>query len=129
MTREEHDAATLALITRYIGDILPCQRDMAAALGSNGSRVNHSIARLQQQGKIRVEGLGNCRSIDVIGVGRTVPRYGSRELATYQPAQPEPVRLESYSCGRCGARNCSRHGAAFITTGRPGGWALAAGVR
>ncbi|KMS58777.1 hypothetical protein [Sphingobium cupriresistens] len=129
MTREDHDAATLALITRYVGQILPCQRDMAAELGSTGTRVNHSIARLQQQGKIRVEGLGNCRLIDVLGVGFTIPRYGNREVATYQAAQPEPVRLESYSCGRCGARNCERHGAAIITTGRAGGWALAAGVR
>lgn len=129
MTREDHDAATLALIARYVGQILPCQRDMAAMLGSNGSRVNHSIARLQQQGKIRVEGLGNCRMIDVIGVGCTLPRYTSREVATYQPREVEPVRLESYSCPRCGARNCQRHTASFVSSGRPGGWQRYAGVR
>ena len=129
MTREQHDAATLALITAYIGKILPCQRDMAATLGSNGSRVNHSIARLQQSGLIKVEGLGNCRSVDVIGKGCTLPRYAGKEVATYQAAEAEPFRVESHACPRCGVRNCQRHTASFVTSGRVGGWQRFAGVR
>jgi len=129
MTRDEHDAATLAIITASIGKILPCQRDMAAALNSSGSRVNHSIARLQAAGVIKVEGLGNCRSVEVIGVGSTLARYTGKEVATYQAAVSEPVRAESYPCPRCGARSGCGHTAIALSTGRPGGWQRFAGVR
>lgn len=129
MTRDQHDAATLALIVAHIGAILPCQRDMAATLDSNGSRVNHSIARLQQAGLIRVHGLGNCRSVEVIGQGRTLPRYGTTEVDSYRPVEAVSAHLESWSCPRCGVRNCLDHNASFITSGRPGGWQLAAGRR
>lgn len=130
MTRDEHDAATLALITAYIGKILPCQRDMAATLGTNVSRVNHSIARLQQHGLIKVDGLGNCRSVEVIDKGCTLPRYGRTEVEGYQAAEPEPVRIESYSCPRCGSRGGScGHTAIALSSGRPGGWQRYAGVR
>lgn len=129
MTPNEHDAATLAIITANIGKILPCQRDMAAALNSSGSRINHSVARLQAAGVIKVDGLGNCRSVEVIGVGSTMPRYTGKELATYQPAEPEPVRSESYPCPRCGARSGCGHTAVALSTGRPGGWQIAAGRR
>jgi hypothetical protein len=129
MTRDEHDAATLAIITASIGKILPCQRDMAAALNSSGSRINHSIARLQAAGIIKVEGLGNCRSVEVVGVGSTLARYTSKELATYRAAEAEPVRIESYPCPRCGARSGCGHTAVALSTGRPGGWHLAAGRR
>lgn len=127
MTREQHDAATLAYIVRYIGKVLPTQREMAGALNSSGSRVNHSIARLAERGKIAIEGLGNCRVVEVIGVGRTLPRHMSHELATYSPPEPMPVRIESHACPRCGVRNCQRHTASFVTSGRPGGWQRFAG--
>lgn len=122
MTPNEHDAATLAIITASIGKILPCQRDMAAALDSSGSRVNHSIARLQAAGVIKIEGLGNSRAVEVIGVGCTLPRYTSKDPATYRAPEPEPVRIESYPCPRCGARSGCGHTAIALSTGRPVGW-------
>ena len=80
--------------------------------------------RLVKQGLVTSSGTGNYRVIIVKGVGETIPRLGKAERIAIN-ADFEPERVVSYSCPRCGARNCARHSASFLTTSIVPAWRAA----
>lgn len=122
-------AAVLTIITDHIGKVLPTARTMSVQLDCTTGQIGHVVRQMVKDGLVEVIGYGNTRFVRVIGVGETIPRFEGKEVAAYVPPEPEPLRVESFSCALCGTRNCTQHGASFVTTGRPGGWQLAAGRR
>lgn len=118
MSNAAIDAAVFNLITQHIGKTMPTQRDIAGILETTVPRINHSFARLVASGEIETDGTGGMRVIHIPGVGSTLSRLAGKEVAAYRVVDDLPERIESYSCVRCGVRNCQRHSAAFLTTGR-----------
>ena len=126
LPHEARRLAVLAIITDHIGKILPTSRNIAYTLGCTTAQVDHSLRMLSREGVIDCQGNGNGRIVIVFGKGATIPRHAGKEVAAYRPPAPEPVRVESFSCPRCGARSCQRHSAAVLVTRAVPAWRVCA---
>ncbi|GLV28172.1 hypothetical protein TomTYG75_06960 [Sphingobium sp. TomTYG75] len=111
----DFDKKLLAHLTNMIGKPTPTSRELAAALDVGRGTIEASFYRLVRQGLVSASGTGNYRTISIKGVGDTLPRLSKADRVAAN-VEFEPVRIEATSCPRCGARNCQRHSAAFLTT-------------
>ena len=118
----------LAYLTKRVGNVTPRGAQVAQDIGCTSDEYHAACTWLKRNGKIAVEGVGYRRVIHVFGVGSTVAFSHKRAErdAVVPPPKFEPVRAGSYTCPRCGARNCTRHSASFLTTGHVPAWRVGA---
>lgn len=111
----DFDKKLLAHLISMIDKPTPTSREMTAHFRVTRGVVEAGFYRLVKQGLVSISGTGNYRTIRVKGAGDTLPRLNK---ADRMAADVEfiPVRAENYSCPRCGAKNCQRHSASFLTT-------------
>lgn len=112
--------AVFNYLRSQIGQPTPRAVEVAAALRIPPSAVDNAVTYLRRHERIIASGTGNSRVIHFPGEGETIPRISRRGRAMLAVTEPvvEPVRVEHFSCPRCGVRNCTRHSAAFLTVGR-----------
>lgn len=117
---EARNERVLAYLRTRIGKATPLNRDIAIGSGLSVGASDAAFYHLRNHGQIITRGSGNTRVITIPGEGSTIARCNAaaRETLTPTMAQAEPVRVAHWSCSRCGAKDCTRHSPAFLTTGR-----------
>lgn len=121
----DFDKKLLAHLSSMVGKPTPTTREMTQTLGVSRGVVEAGFYRLVKQGHVASSGTGNYRTIAIKGVGDTLPRLSKADRIAAN-VEFEPVRAANYTCPRCGARNCTRHSASFLTTGVIPAWRTAA---
>lgn len=121
----DFDKKLLAHLVSMIGKPTPTTREMTQALGVSRGVVEAGFYRLVKQGLVSAAGTGNYRTITVKGAGDTLPRLSKADRIAAN-VEFEPIRAVNYTCPRCGARNCTRHSASFLTTSVIPAWRTAA---
>lgn len=111
----DFDKKPLAHLASMVGKPTPTTREMTQTLGVSRGVVEAGFYRLVKQGLVVATGNGNYRTITVKGVGDTLPRLSKADRIAAK-VEFEPMRTANFTCPRCGARNCQRHSASFLTT-------------
>lgn len=102
-------ARVLAHLVEHIGDLTPTDRDMGALFGVRAQRVSNAIAKLISENIVYKAGRKANRHFYFRDhQGCTLPVVG--DVQPPPAVVIEPVRVINFTCPRCGARNCERHG-------------------
>ena len=121
----DFDKKLLAHLASMVGKPTPTTREMTQTLGVSRGVVEAGFYRLVKQGLVSATGTGNYRTITVKGAGDTLPRLSKADRIAAN-VEFVPARAVNYTCPRCGARNCTRHSASFLTTGHVPAWRVGA---
>lgn len=122
MSVETRNGRVLAYLRTRIGKATPRNSDIAAGSGLDQKVADAALYQLRNLKIITIKGTGNSRVIDIVGEGKTLSRNSSKARDTLIPSnEPEPMRVDNWVC-RCGARNCTAHSRASLTTSLRAGW-------
>ncbi|ANI79035.1 hypothetical protein [Sphingobium sp. EP60837] len=94
----DRERIVLTYIRRRQGEHISGVTD-SRICGLTQTTFNRTVSMLRAKGAIKLGGNHNFRTMTVLE----------------EPTQ-EPARVESYTCPRCGARNCAEHSAGVLTT-------------
>ena len=127
MSVEVRNERVLAYLRTRIDKATPRNSDIAEQAGLPMSVAEGALYQLRSLGSITIRGGGNSRVIEIVGEGKTIARASAAARDTLIPYEaPLPARVERTVCPRCQAVNCTRHSAAFLTTGNVPAWRVAA---